>query len=376
MTTTSRRPALAALCVGGVVLLSGCTIPSLTSVQLPGGAASGQNQYDVVAIFPDVYDLVPQAAVRVDDVAVGSVKSIDLDTKTLQARVTLIIKSSVKLPDNSLAELRQTSLLGEKYVSLESPTDAAPSTTNLKEGSVIPSQDTGRTPEVEEVFTALSDLLSGGGIGQLQNIAVEITATLQNRESGVRDTLTNLNTFVATIDARKDQVIDVLGSIDKLSATLVTQRQTIDQAIDTISPAVEALANQQADLTALLQKLSNLGAVATDVINQSKDNTIADLKDLEPTLALAATLQPEVDKLTATTSATAAVLRKAIPGDYLQLFLHANIYTNSVGTIVTDPLGAVPPLPTLPVVGSVPVPGTAAVPKTGTNALKVLGGVK
>ena len=218
MTTTAlRRPAMTLLCVGGVVLLSSCTIPSLTSVQLPGGAASGQSQYDVVAIFPDVYDLVPQAAVRVDDVAVGSVKSIDLDTKTLQARVTLIIKSTVKLPDNSLAELRQTSLLGEKYVSLETPTDAAPSATMLKQGSVIPSQDTGRTPEVEEVFTALSDLLSGGGIGQLQNIAVEITATLQNRESGVRDTLTNLNTFVATIDARKDQVIDVLGSIDKLS---------------------------------------------------------------------------------------------------------------------------------------------------------------
>ena len=68
----------------------------------------------VKVMFRDVLDLVPQSTVKVDDVTVGKVKKVDL--KGYVAEVTLEIPGDVKLPDNARAEIRQTSLLGEKFV--------------------------------------------------------------------------------------------------------------------------------------------------------------------------------------------------------------------------------------------------------------------
>ena len=67
-------------------------------------------------------DLVPQSAVKVNDVAVGKVTSIALDG--WHAKVTIEVNDSVNLPANARAEVKQTSLLGEKYVNLMQPLTA------------------------------------------------------------------------------------------------------------------------------------------------------------------------------------------------------------------------------------------------------------
>ena len=87
-----------------------------TTSRCPAGSPSHGDIYRVTVQFADVLDLVPQSAVKVGDVTVGSVEKITLDGWT--ARVTVRLKDSVSLPDNATAELKQTSLLGEKYVSL------------------------------------------------------------------------------------------------------------------------------------------------------------------------------------------------------------------------------------------------------------------
>ena len=80
---------------------------------------SGDNPYEVIVEFRDVLDLVPQSTVKVDDVSVGMVEDVELDGYT--ARVTLPLHEDVELPGNAEATIRQTSLLGEKFVSLAPP---------------------------------------------------------------------------------------------------------------------------------------------------------------------------------------------------------------------------------------------------------------
>lgn len=131
----------------GAVTLSGCGFHGLYSASLPGGANLGSHPYQVVVYFSDVLDLVPQSAVKVNDVAVGRVESIRLSrpgdntgdnaTEGWTARVTISVNGSVHLPSNSSAAVKMTSLLGEKYVTLEAPTQQ-PATTDLHDGSVIP----------------------------------------------------------------------------------------------------------------------------------------------------------------------------------------------------------------------------------------------
>ena len=77
------------------------------------------------------------------------------------------------------------SLLGEKYVSLEEPTEQEP-TGRLEEGDDIPLSVTGRNPEVEEVLGALSFLLSGGGVAQLGTITREANLVMSGARTGSR----------------------------------------------------------------------------------------------------------------------------------------------------------------------------------------------
>ncbi|MGH3309632.1 MAG: MlaD family protein, partial [Streptomyces sp.] len=60
------------------LLLSGCEFGGLQDVQLPGGAAADGNAYRVTVEFRDVLDLVPQSAVKVNNVTVGAVEKVEL----------------------------------------------------------------------------------------------------------------------------------------------------------------------------------------------------------------------------------------------------------------------------------------------------------
>ena len=92
----------------------------------------------------------------------------------------MIVNGDVHLPANATPSLQQSSLLGEKYIELAPPSDGAQGT--LTNNATIPLARTNRNPEVEEVFGALSMLLNGGGIGQLQTITRQLNGALTGNE--------------------------------------------------------------------------------------------------------------------------------------------------------------------------------------------------
>ena len=174
-----------------------CQIPSLQDVTLPGGNATGGDVFRVSVVFDDVLDLVPQAAVQVDNVAVGDVESVELDRPTgSRPRCVLRLRDSVDLPENTVARLQTTSLLGEKYVALSRAGRRGPAG-SARRRRRHPNGDSSRDVEMEEVLSALSLLLNGGGVEQLQTINTELTATLQGREADVKSLLTQLNVFLS-----------------------------------------------------------------------------------------------------------------------------------------------------------------------------------
>ena len=122
------------------LLLSGCS-QGIYNLPLPGGANLGGHPYEVTAKFSNALDLVPQAGVKVNNVAVGRVKKISLERDGRTADVKLQINGNVHLPANAVARISQTSLLGEKYVALAAPTDVHP-TGQLANGAVISVTDT------------------------------------------------------------------------------------------------------------------------------------------------------------------------------------------------------------------------------------------
>ena len=265
--------------VGAVLALSGCQ--GAFDLPLPGGAAQRGDIFRVTAEFADVLDLVPQSSVKVDQVTVGSVERIELNGWT--ARVTLRLPKSVDLPDNAVAELKQTSLLGEKYVELSPPTTGA-AEGHLGDGDNIPLARTGRNPEVEEVLSAMSLLLNGGGVAQLKTIETELNNAMSGNQAQIRDLLKQLDTFVGGLDEQKSEIVRAIDNIDKLAARLEAQKEDLARAVEAMPGGLKVLADQRQQLVRMLQALSRLGAVGTQVIKQSKEDTAANLQALEPIL--------------------------------------------------------------------------------------------
>jgi phospholipid/cholesterol/gamma-HCH transport system substrate-binding protein len=269
-----------------VLLLSGCSVGGfggLYNTPLPGGADVGEHPYQVTAQFGDVLDLVPQASVKVNDVSVGRVAKIELTPDNKMALVTLVVNGAVSLPANAGADLRQSSLLGEKYIQLRQPAGEQPQG-RLSDGSVVPLNRTNRNPEVEEVLGALSMLLNGGGVGQLHNIVDELNKALSGNETQIRELLTNVNTVVSTLDGQRDDIVRAIDGLNRLSGTLVNQTGNLTNALDNLAPGLKVLEEQRGQLVTMLRALDTLSGVAVDTINKSKADLIADLKLLEPTL--------------------------------------------------------------------------------------------
>jgi phospholipid/cholesterol/gamma-HCH transport system substrate-binding protein len=336
------------------MLVSGCEF-SVFSLPLPGGAKIDGPSYTVTAEFTDVLDLVPKSSVKVDDVTVGTVEKVWLEGYV--AKVRLRLPEKVPLPDNARATIRQTSLLGEKFVSLAPPSGDEQPRGTLTDGELIPLTRTTSNVEVEEVLSALSLLLNGGGVAQLQTITRELNKALTGNEPAIKSVLSQLNTFVGTLDKNKQSIVTAIVAVDNLAKKLNAQKATLATAIDSLPKSISTLDKQRAALVRTLQALAKLGNTAVRVINASQKDLVHNLRALYPTLqalAKAGDSLPKSLELLLTYPFPNGAMN-AVRGDFTNLHITLDVDTQEALKNLKLPV-------TLPTV-SLPVPTiTANVP--------------
>jgi phospholipid/cholesterol/gamma-HCH transport system substrate-binding protein len=212
------------------------------------------------------------------------------------------------------------------------------------------------------VLSALSALLNGGGVAQLKTITEELNKALAGRENRVKSLLKELNTFIGGLDKQRKDIVRALEGIDRLAKRLGKEKKTIARAVDTMPPALKVLADQRRDLTKMLTALSKLGKTGTKVINASRDDTVANLKQLRPILQqlnkAGDDLPNSLELLTTYPFPRNAV--DAVKGDYVNLKITADLDLASIyGNLAEEPKKpGTPQKPGLP-----EVPGTPDLPE-------------
>jgi phospholipid/cholesterol/gamma-HCH transport system substrate-binding protein len=237
--TRHRRPA-----VGIVTMLATVLAATLLS------ACSG-GSYTVIAYFGDSGDLQSRGAVQVADLRVGTVSKITL-TKDFQSRVVMHINTGIKIPQNSEAVLRTTSLLGEKFVELHplaSPT-AGPFLTN---GATV--AHSVERPELEVVAETAVKLLGA------------ITAT---------DVQTIVATGAEGFGGRGPQLAALIGDLNQVSGTLATRTKEIGSVIDNLDHATQTLAAGAPAISDLLTQL----ATTTTLLAKDREQAVTALASL------------------------------------------------------------------------------------------------
>ena len=315
-----RRASAGALSALLVVALSGCgfirDFHGANSLWLPGTKGGGPGSFTVQAQLPDVQNLKDRSRVQVNDVTVGSVTKVEL--QGWHALVTMTLDGKVDLPANATATIGQTSLLGSVHVELAPPKDTPP-VGKLKNGSLIPLSSGGAFPSTEQTLAAVSLVLNGGGLGNVQDITKALSTAFSGREQDLRSLIGQLDKFVGYLNDQKDDIIAATDSLNNLVGQFADQKPVLDKALKTIPDALAVLKNERENLVDALAQLGKFSALAADSVNQTKENLVKELKDIGPVLQSLADAGPALTRSLdyfATYPFPKPTISKWIRGDY------------------------------------------------------------
>jgi len=291
----------------------------LNSVSLPGTAGSGPGTFEIQAQMPDITNLQPNSRVRVGDVNVGTVAKVE--RQGWHALLTLRLDGGVNLPANATATIGQTSLLGSLHVELAPPSGMAPQG-RLHQGSLIPLAQSGSYPTTEQTLAAVSMLLNGGGLGQLQDITAALSTALRGREEDLRNLIGQLETFVAKTNEQTDDILSATDKLNSVTGKFAAQQPVLDKAVRTIPDALAVLKDERNHMIEALDKLGKFSALAADSTRQTKDALVSEFKDIGPVLESLANAGPNLTRslsILSTYPFPNETLEKWLRGDYANM---------------------------------------------------------
>ena len=273
--------------------LAACDWQGVNTLPLPGTAGGGPGSYTVQAELPDVTNLQQNSRVRVGDVTVGNVTGIK--RQGWHALVTMRLTGDVKLPANATATVGQTSLLGSLHVELAPPKDVAPEG-QLRQDSLIPLSAGSSYPTTERTLAALSLLLNGGGIGQVQDITEAFSTAFAGREQDLRSLIEQLDVFIGYVNDQTHDIIAASESLNGLVGQIAAQKPVVDKALRTIPDALVVLKDQRNNLAEALDQLGKFSAITADTVHQTKDALVQESKALGPVLESLANAGPALTR--------------------------------------------------------------------------------
>ena len=273
--------------------IPGCGWRGLNSLSLPGTQGTAAGSFVIQAQLPDVNNIEPNSRVRVADVTVGHVTKIE--RQGWHALLTMRLNGDVNLPANATAKIGTTSLLGSLHIELAPPTGQAPQG-RLHDGSLIPLQDGGAYPSTEQTLAALSMLLNGGGLGQVQDITEAFSTAFRGREQDVRSLITQLREFTGHLNDQTGDIIAATESLNRLVGKFSAQQPVLDRALATVPDALAVLNSERDNLVQAADQLGKFSALTVDTVNQTKENLVKELRQVGPVLESLANAGPSLTR--------------------------------------------------------------------------------
>ena len=300
--------ALAALGAGA----SGCGL-KLEDVPMP--KLVGGPTYHLDLRFDDALNLPTGAPVKLDGATIGQVSKVDVQDYV--ANVQVEIADDVQLRATSSAELRLTSPMGTSFIELTQGKGGGV----LREGDAI---DTGRTteaPDVTDLLSALSTVVTGGSFGDISTIIHELNDALTGNAGTVRSLLARLDTSVTGLDRELPTLDRLTGSLDRLTTRLRSDLPGITASLTDLSHLVTTLESQRTQMMAALASLRRFELQATPFTEAVRTHMLRNLGSLRTVLQTLIGLKSDISGTLEGLVAFAEKGDKAAPGDFVNFDL-------------------------------------------------------
>ncbi|HEX7322550.1 MAG TPA: MCE family protein [Mycobacterium sp.] len=334
----------------GMLVLSGCQFGGLNSLNMPGTAGHGKGSYSITVELPDVATLPQNSPVMIDDVTVGSVSGLEAVQRpdgSFYAAVKLSLEPGVHLPANATAKVAQTSLLGSQHIELAAPTDQPP-VGKLSAGAVIPVSRTGNYPTTEDVLSSLGIVVNKGNLGALQDIADALYTAVANRAGTFAGLIPRLAEFTGSLDRQTGDIIATMEGLNRFSGTLARSAPALAKALDALPGALQVLNDSRANIVDSFAALQTVATLASRILTETKEDLVADLKDLYPVVKSFADNANELVtafQFIPTFPFVSKYMRNAVRGDFLNVYVTFDLTLRRLGESVFTTAGFDPNIP-------------------------------
>ena len=289
------------------------------AVVAPTLAACSGGGYQVTAMFDDVGDLQSRGGVQVADVRVGSIGAIDL-TDDFKARVEINVNRGVRIPRDSMALVRTTSLLGEKFIELRPKGDPAQGP-YLRDGDVI--AETGEAPELEFVAQETVTVLGAITANDLATLVKTGAEGFGGRQAELKSLVEDFTRISATFAEKTKTIQSLIDALDTTSATLAQGSNDLAKLFDNLAETTTVLADNRDRVINALDKLARLARVQNVSLDKYRNDIDRQIKQLDAIVQVAANSTAEVRNLLDWIERFFGSLPSVIPGDFTQVYMWA-----------------------------------------------------
>lgn len=286
---------------------SGCG-PQLEDVPMPR-LVSGPT-YEVTAEFSDALNLPVDAPVKLDGATVGQVTAVEPGAYV--AEVSMALSTGVELTDATRAEIRLTSPLGTAFVQLLPRDKGQP----LTEGATIPVSSTSEAPDVADLLSALSTVVTGGSFRDISTIIKQLNIALTGNGPQVRQLLERLDGVVTDLNDEFPTLDRLTRGLDRLSKRLADDVPQITSGVTDLADLATSLERQRERMMSALDSLRRFEAAATPFTADIKDELVSNLDHLRTVVGTLVEEKQQIDRVMQGLIAFAGGSDAAAPGDY------------------------------------------------------------
>ncbi|HWU20537.1 MAG TPA: MCE family protein [Nocardioides sp.] len=317
-----------------VVLALACSGCGLTLTDVPMPKLVSGPTYTLRLEFGDALNLPVDAPVKLDGATVGQVTSVAADG--YRADVEVAVSTSVRLRRTSTAEIRLTAPMGTSFVELSQGRTGG----YLADGGTIAVASTSEAPDVSDLLSALSTVVTGGSFGDISTIIKQLNIALTGHTGTVRSLLSRLDTAVTGLNRQLPTLDRLTGSLDRLTRRLRKDLPTITASLTDLSGLVSTLAKQRVRMMGALGALRRFELQATPFTTATRASIVGQLGSLRTIFHSLLGSSKDIDGVMAGLVAFAKGSDRAAPGDFanfdLTLLLDPSTlsaYENGTGSV-------------------------------------------
>ncbi|MET9285043.1 MlaD family protein [Nocardia beijingensis] len=255
---------------------------------LPGTGVDGPT-YGLAVEFESVLSLPAGARVSSNGADVGRLRSIDLLPHAAVAHID--VRSDVRLPVGTRAELRQNTVLGDIYLALLPPPDNAAG--QLRDGDTIPLRDTDTGPQIEQILERMAAFVNGGSAARMQDAVEQLDRALPADPAETRELAGRIATDLGA-------AADGIGDIDRIVTATEQVTRRLHQMREEVGflfseTAARRLGRVPEFMTAVLNVVIDVNTLTTGLdwliprlphLNDALERTAVLLRDPSPDAAV------------------------------------------------------------------------------------------